>query len=837
MIEECDLGSLNGQDGQQCTTECTVPECGDGIEQEWLGEECDDGDEDHGGGNLAAAPADLTKTWCKLSCKRPECSNGRDQADVGEGGGEDVPDELADDADGGCYKTECDFDSGYLPGKDNESNPCLVQRPGGSNSSLASTKQLGESCGDSSECIGYQSGSSNRIRCMSYNRSEGTCTDMGSEQYSRAEGLIEVSYAAGGGFNPPVCVPGVCGFFVGDEAACGGAFQNDQSCDAGRLRQQCLFNTAVAQGQCPGGEIVPVDAGEDVSCLDGQAPNQQKMCGPGGKWFCKCPGDNPNVWQEQFQACGPKCGDNIRDAGEACDDGNLVDGDGCSSKCAVEPGNQCAANACDGGGAPVCAQNEVCQVTNQLPCLQCVPQVGGVCTGTECADGGDAAAAAQGMQCSLIGDFPCITFIPPNSCGNGEINVQPPQTIDDGCEVTGTAGQYCVNEGFTPDDFGQFLPNNACFQGAHCKNTGGMCGWEMTPDLQRCFNDAARDGGGLPPGCFCGGGRLQPGCPVDFAQDPCGSAQAAINTVPLTAQAAGGSCFVTLDVRMCCDDAGMVVGHQSRACPGNVWGSCTAGSVENCAAARQQTCVRAGCNGELCVAAGTAPDSDFCSVSQESACYANAVCEQVGTGCGWRQTTELQQCLTNNAASGCSSGQACLGRSQCTAEGGTVGNSCGTDGTSVCCGNVITQDAVEQCDDGNRIDGDACGNDCQINCKGDADCPEGACVDGQCVAQCVAPDPDPDPTGGGSDPLIGRGCPATYPYCGVVGGATVNNGGLTGSCPAGQKRDWDPAGVTGCALTTGTTCFRCVPDTTSFNGDFLSRMMASQSAIDFSLLP
>jgi cysteine-rich repeat protein len=37
-------------------------------------------------------------------------------------------------------------------------------------------------------------------------------------------------------------------------------------------------------------------------------------------------------------APGPACGNGTMDAGEACDDGNVVDGDGCSASCAEEPG-------------------------------------------------------------------------------------------------------------------------------------------------------------------------------------------------------------------------------------------------------------------------------------------------------------------------------------------------------------------------------------------------------------------------------------------------------------------------------------------------------------------
>jgi cysteine-rich repeat protein len=55
------------------------------------------------------------------------------------------------------------------------------------------------------------------------------------------------------------------------------------------------------------------------------------------------------------QACTVACGDNRIDPGEDCDDGNLVNGDGCSSTCTVERGFTCAAytvnnsTACESG--------------------------------------------------------------------------------------------------------------------------------------------------------------------------------------------------------------------------------------------------------------------------------------------------------------------------------------------------------------------------------------------------------------------------------------------------------------------------------------------------------
>ncbi len=40
--------------------------------------------------------------------------------------------------------------------------------------------------------------------------------------------------------------------------------------------------------------------------------------------------------------CLPVCGNNLKEPGEGCDDGNMMNGDGCSSTCVVEGGGTCA---------------------------------------------------------------------------------------------------------------------------------------------------------------------------------------------------------------------------------------------------------------------------------------------------------------------------------------------------------------------------------------------------------------------------------------------------------------------------------------------------------------
>jgi len=49
----------------------------------------------------------------------------------------------------------------------------------------------------------------------------------------------------------------------------------------------------------------------------------------------------------------PVCGNGAIEAGEECDDGNLEDGDGCSSQCVIEE------NGGSGGSEPVCGNNEI----------------------------------------------------------------------------------------------------------------------------------------------------------------------------------------------------------------------------------------------------------------------------------------------------------------------------------------------------------------------------------------------------------------------------------------------------------------------------------------------
>jgi cysteine-rich repeat protein len=87
-----------------------------------------------------------------------------------------------------------------------------------------------------------------------------------------------------------------------------------------------------------------------------------------------------------YQA-GTLCGNGTVDAGEQCDDGNSVNGDGCSASCRVEPCYTCTGepSVC----APVpdgtsCDDGIFCNGSDTCSLGQCAVHVGDPCPGTQC---------------------------------------------------------------------------------------------------------------------------------------------------------------------------------------------------------------------------------------------------------------------------------------------------------------------------------------------------------------------------------------------------------------------------------------------------------------------
>ena len=165
--------------------------------------------------------------------------------------------------------------------------------------------------------------------------------------------------------------------------------------------------TLTDPGDCGNGIL---DAGE--TCDDGNNVN-----GDGCDEFC------------QDEVPGDVCGNSIVEVGEQCDDGNVIDGDGCDSTCqleagacnndgVVDPGEQCDdGNLVDGDG---CESD--CTLTNPADCGNNVLDAGETCD-----DGNN----VNGDGCDEF----CQDEVPGDVCGNSIIEIG--ETCDDGNVLDG----------------------------------------------------------------------------------------------------------------------------------------------------------------------------------------------------------------------------------------------------------------------------------------------------------------------------------------------------------------------------------------------------------------
>ena len=92
------------------------------------------------------------------------------------------------------------------------------------------------------------------------------------------------------------------------------------------------FTTDLTQGQLKALSLLGVDV-EEVELyhiLGKPTCNNNGICEPGENPSCK---DCKKVKEEPSE---PICGNDVLEEGEQCDDGNLINGDGCSSECLIE---------------------------------------------------------------------------------------------------------------------------------------------------------------------------------------------------------------------------------------------------------------------------------------------------------------------------------------------------------------------------------------------------------------------------------------------------------------------------------------------------------------------
>jgi cysteine-rich repeat protein len=182
---------------------------------------------------------------------------------------------------------------------------------------------------------------------------------------------------------------------------------------------------------------------DDEACDDGNLENGDG-CGANSRFV-----EDGYICPKGGERCRrfARCGDGLLAPPEQCDDGNLESGDGCSATCKVEIGSKCSgspsvceATLCDDGNtAPFDGCNERCQAE------------------PSCTESGCSSACGDGL---VLGN---------EECDDGN-------TVDgDGCSSTCT-----VEEGYS------------CDQGPNCEMVGDVCAMTI-PAVYRDFDETHSD--------------------------------------------------------------------------------------------------------------------------------------------------------------------------------------------------------------------------------------------------------------------------------------------------------------------------------------------------------
>jgi cysteine-rich repeat protein len=549
-------------------------------------------------------------------------------------------------------------------------------------------REAGEACDDGNQVSGD--------RCAADCKSDESCNN----------GIVDV--AAGEVCDDGMPLGGPCGSDCKRGQGCGNGevtADTGEECDDGNTDDAdgCVIGGAGYEcklSRCGDGIIALNAAGFRREQCDGGAPDHTSQgpvetatcnidctlaaCGDGkvnGHAGEQCDDGNSINGDGCDSNCRPTgCGSGVITGSEACDDGNSVNGDGCDSNCkltscgnsVVTAGEQCDdGNLSNGDGCDSNCQLAVCGNGIMVP-----PEL--------CDDGN----ATSGDGC----DSNCT----PTACGNhvvtfGEACDDGNQTNGDGCDSncrpTG-CGSGIVTAGEVCDD-GNLVNGDGC--DSNCKPTACGNGVVVAPEV--CDDGNSFDGDGCDQSCKptgCGNGVVTGGEVCDDGNlvngDGCDS-----NCKPTGC----GNGVVTAGEQ--CDDGNSTDGD---GCDSN----CTVTVCGNCILTA----------GEVC---------DDCNTVNGDGCDSNCRISECGNGvvsgaevCDDGNTTNGDGCDSNCTVTACGNGVVATGE-VCDDGNLTDGDNCDSNCTPTACGNCIVT-AGEQCDDCNGTNDDGCENDCTITIFG-----------------------------------------------------------------------------------------------------------------------
>ncbi len=315
--ETCDDGNATNQG--TCNSTCSAPTfCGDGTVQTPNGagvtEECDDGNSVNGDG-------------CNNDCTLPICGNGYVEVDEQcDGNGSGTGGETA----------TCDTNCTFVSCGDNTINTTAGEICEPPNSGTCNSVCTISICGNGyvepdEECDGNGSGIGGETETCDLDCTFATCGDS------------TINTTGGEECDPPggscndACLFPVCGnnyVDVGEDCDVWDSptHSDADSCDADCSSMICGDGYLNSSEVCDGSAPDPYAGATCSSQTSGDKPSGTLSCTP------SCDAINET-------GCY-RCGDGEIDGPEVCDDGNLVDGDGCESTClAVTPGWSCTNNS------------------------------------------------------------------------------------------------------------------------------------------------------------------------------------------------------------------------------------------------------------------------------------------------------------------------------------------------------------------------------------------------------------------------------------------------------------------------------------------------------------
>ncbi len=501
---------------------------------------------------------------------------------------------------------------------------------------------------------------------------------------------------------------------------------------------------------CGNSELDPGEICDDGNKTDGDGCSAVCNIEPG--YICETVGESCKKDEEYVNLCGNK----VIDADEACDDGNAVDGDGCSSDCrSIESGYKCpdAGELCvlESCGNGVLDPGEDCDDGASSVDYSFMP---GGCTelcrlAHYCGDG---IVDKDHEQCDNGGinnpdDYNgCSLFCEHGNlyCGDGRITHQ--VTCDDGNDVSGDGcSSECKLElGYLCD-----VPGQACQKVSSDDNPpddGANCGNGSLDANETCDDGNKQSGDGCSSACqleagwvcdgkvchetVCGDGKIEG---TESCED--GNSKPGDGCSEKCQIESGWACPTEINqscyAQMCGD--GIIAGDEECDDRNTVSGD---GCSRYC---RRES-------GFHCDSAGTACIKDVCG---DGVITGDEVCDE-GTnktdGCnncesisfGWKCNNPGQAC-THDAKCGndvVEGAETCEEKSECCV-------SCNIQEHCLCdasgknckkgkCGNNIVE-AGEECDDGNLMAGDGCDPKCKREsiffCKEDGSC-KPICGDG-----------------------------------------------------------------------------------------------------------